>query len=57
MFVLFLDVVDGFTVTEEESEYHKKRLQWGIPEGVHDLPPGNCLPLESNLVFMNGGTR
>lgn len=40
--------------SEDETGYHESRLQWGIPEGVQDLPPGNCLPLESNLVFMNG---
>lgn len=26
----------------------------GMPEGVRDLPPGEALPLESNLTFLNG---
>ena len=38
-----------------EEDYTRWRYQLGIPEGVLDLPPGNCLPLESNLAFMNGG--
>ncbi|XP_051023748.1 putative transferase CAF17, mitochondrial [Acomys russatus] len=36
------------------QDYHTHRYQQGIPEGVCDLPPGMALPLESNLVFMNG---
>ncbi|BFZ10133.1 hypothetical protein BsWGS_13172 [Bradybaena similaris] len=37
-----------------EEHYREHRYHWGIPEGVSDLPPGKCLPLESNLDFMNG---
>ncbi|XP_062578401.1 putative transferase CAF17 homolog, mitochondrial [Saccostrea cucullata] len=38
----------------EEREYHIQRYKTGLPEGTLDLPPGQCLPLESNLVFHNG---
>ena len=44
-------------VCDNEAGYQERRYQWGIPEGTVDLPPGNCFPLESNLVFMNGGSR
>lgn len=39
---------------KEEELYHEERYKWGIAEGITDLPPGNCFPLESNLVYMNG---
>ncbi|KAG7330678.1 hypothetical protein KOW79_006900 [Hemibagrus wyckioides] len=36
------------------DEYHRHRYKIGVPEGVQDLPPGEALPLESNLLFLNG---
>ncbi|XP_063970981.1 putative transferase CAF17, mitochondrial [Lytechinus pictus] len=37
-----------------ENHYRTHRYQWGVAEGVDELPPGECLPLESNLAYMNG---
>ena len=47
--------VGEMSVINEEAGYHELRYQWGIPEGSTDLPMGSCFPLESNLVYMNGG--
>ncbi|XP_063308867.1 putative transferase CAF17, mitochondrial [Pelobates fuscus] len=35
-------------------DYCKHRYEQGVPEGVHDIPPGVALPLESNVVYLNG---
>lgn len=42
------------SVVESIKEYHKHRYQKGVPEGVKDLPSGVALPLESNVVYLNG---
>ncbi|XP_069104473.1 putative transferase CAF17 homolog, mitochondrial isoform X2 [Argopecten irradians] len=49
-------LLTGLGIKEEtsEDEYHTQRYQSGIGEGVVDLPPGNCFPLESNAVYLNG---
>ncbi|ESO09641.1 hypothetical protein HELRODRAFT_158244 [Helobdella robusta] len=37
-----------------KDAYDNRCLELGVSEGVRDLPPNNCFPLEANLVFLNG---
>jgi len=50
--------VDGASVVSQSSNvsdvYDVRRYQLGLSEGTSDLPPGECLPLESNLEFLRG---
>lgn len=52
----FDSVVEVVNDCEEvKGVYDAIRYKIGLSEGTVDLPPGHCLPLESNLVFLNGG--
>lgn len=46
--------IAGETAEASGQEYRRHRYQLGLAEGVTDLPPGEVLPLEANLVFLNG---
>ncbi|CAG8503389.1 3721_t:CDS:2 [Racocetra fulgida] len=36
------------------NEYKIRRILYGIPEGIEDLPPGSSLPLQCNFDYMRG---
>uniref|UniRef100_A0A1A9W2U8 GCV_T domain-containing protein n=1 Tax=Glossina brevipalpis TaxID=37001 RepID=A0A1A9W2U8_9MUSC len=37
-----------------EHNYRNRRYTFGLAEGVWEMPPGKCFPLESNCDFLNG---
>ncbi|NXN91991.1 CAF17 transferase, partial [Rhinopomastus cyanomelas] len=47
------EIIPGGQIRDIQ-DYHQHRYKQGIPEGIKDLPPGEALPLESNLAYMNG---
>ena len=58
--LLLLHDADAVTIVQNSispssaSFYDQRRYELGIGEGVTDMPPGACIPLEHNVVFMNG---
>ncbi|XP_065561209.1 putative transferase CAF17 homolog, mitochondrial [Artemia franciscana] len=50
-------VIDANLVEKLVSKttfYSLQRFELGIPEGIEDLPPGECFPLESNCDYLHG---
>ncbi|EFA03307.1 putative transferase CAF17 homolog, mitochondrial [Tribolium castaneum] len=47
---------DNFNVTQNSSSknYRWLRYSLGVGEGVEDLPPGECFPLECNCDYLHG---
>ena len=48
------DLTDLCHVSDELSTYKQWLYRHGIAEGTEDIPPGECIPLEYNIVFLNG---
>ncbi|GES76761.1 aminomethyltransferase folate-binding domain-containing protein [Rhizophagus clarus] len=44
---------DSFTELPSK-EYIIRRILHGVPEGIHDFPQGEALPLQSNFDYMGG---
>lgn len=48
-------ISDIYPISESKAgEYRWFRYKLGVGEGVSDLPPGNCFPLECNCDYMHG---
>lgn len=39
---------------DEKIQHKEIRFHFGVAEGISELPPGKCYPLESNADFMHG---
>lgn len=50
--VCFDDVYE----TGDTFEYDVLRAKLGVCEGVDEIPPGNAMPLEYNIAYLNGGS-
>ncbi|XP_030370103.1 putative transferase CAF17, mitochondrial [Scaptodrosophila lebanonensis] len=44
----------GVSTATPESNYKLLRYKQGVGEGINELPPGKCLPLEANADFLSG---
>lgn len=48
------DLTDMCHLSTDISTYKQWLYRHGIAEGTEDIPPGECIPLEYNIVFLNG---
>ncbi|XP_069671694.1 putative transferase CAF17 homolog, mitochondrial [Periplaneta americana] len=52
--ISLIDGKDDSSHQKYKSCYRAFRFKLGIGEGVNDLPPGNCFPLEANGDYLHG---
>ena len=48
------DLTDLCQISNDLLVYKQWLYRHGIAEGIEDIPPGECIPLEYNIVFLNG---
>ncbi|CAF1220644.1 unnamed protein product [Rotaria sordida] len=48
------DLADFCHISNDILIYKQWLYQHGISEGIEDIPPGECIPLEYNIVYLNG---
>jgi len=48
------DLTDVCHVSNDILIYKQWLYRHGIAEGIEDIPPGGCIPLEYNVVYLNG---
>jgi folate-binding protein YgfZ len=48
------DLTDLCNLSDDLLIYKQWLYRHGIAEGTEDIPPGECIPLEYNIVFLNG---
>lgn len=47
-------ISDKTLVKDNEDDYKYLRYNLGVSEGVTDVPPGSCFPLEANCDYLHG---
>jgi len=48
------NLTDLCQISNDILIYKEWLYRHGIAEGIEDIPPGECIPLEYNMVFLNG---
>jgi folate-binding protein YgfZ len=48
------NLTDLCNISDDILIYKQWLYRHGIAEGIEDIPPGECIPLEYNIVYLNG---